>query len=806
MRGSMMGLLGMALVLATACGRTALTDSLTSGTSTTGGSPGSGTSATSGTTSGTTTSGTTTAGTGTTTAGTGTTTGTSGTTGTTGTSGTPGTICTSNAQCMSNVCGVDGTGRCCTVACPISDATCGATACNAGGACVIPAPGTACGTDSCSGDMLTKHVCSGEGDCVTNAAAPCPNNFVCQDATSCKATCTVTADCTASFFCNGGACLAQQATGACTENDDCTSGICGASGRGHCCNAPCSTTDPVCAARDCDATTGACNYPTAATVCVSESCTGNTQTDAVHCDGNGTCLLPAKITDCSPFACGATSCVTKCTDNTGCIAADFCDALNGACCSGLTAGGTLNADAIAGNDATTCCSLNGKGPCQTLTQAMSLIVAAQATNVTLNATVDGGGGDWTAVETYPIGLGLGVELVAPGVFFLDSNIVADVAIFDVDSGNASIVGSATNVVGVGMNSDDSLQTDAVSTIQVEADNTLYLANASVNGSYSVNGNFDSLAAIGLQSNASLVLGQDQSAGVTGTVQIGNALGQQSTDGWVGIVCNSDVANSLGCTVTDAILTGQSSVILQGQEGADILAYDFSSITLASSPVIGVPPAAAGFNMCPSKPDGQSLNGYAAVLVSGMSSVTIKNATVQCIAGTAFLQEASTNGTAGVPTLTIERTVIQNADVGIHASAGTTTVTKSTLNYNFIGVWQDTDFPYAVAIDLSGGGDTVICSSNVESSQKSTFPGIDVYNTNAANLKADNVAWDTAGPDYFQCDNAFASCACNNASCTTAAGGDDMDAVQGTTVLPDGGIGVLGSITTTGNTQSPNGCN
>jgi hypothetical protein len=252
--------------------------------------------------------------------------------------------------------------------------------------------------------------------------------------------------------------------------------------------------------------------------------------------------------------------------------------------------------------------------------------------------------------------------------------------------------------------------------------------------------------------------------------------------------------------------GMNSVIIQGQEGADIQASDFSNISLSSSPVIGVPPTKAGFNQCPFKPDGQSsANFLAAVWVSGKSSVSLQSATVQCIAGYAFFQQSSSTGS---PTVTIDRTVIQNTDTAIYAQAGTTAVTNSTLNYNFVGVWQDTDFNNgaAVAVDLSGGGNTVICSSNVESSQGSTFPGIDVYNTNTANLKADSVAWDTAGPDYFQCDNFFSSCVCNNATCTTTAGGDDMDAVQGTTILPDGGTGTFGSITTTMNTQATNGCN
>jgi hypothetical protein len=77
----------------------------------------------------------------------------------------------------------------------------------------------------------------------------------------------------------------------------------------------------------------------------------------------------------------------------------------------------------------------------------------------------------------------------------------------------------------------------------------------------------------------------------------------------------------------------------------------------------------------------------------------------------------------------------------------------------------------------------------------TLPGIDAYNTSRISLDADNVTWDTAGPDYFSCDRAFASCVCNLASCSTALGGDDMDAVEDSTYL--------GAITTAGNKQSGN---
>jgi hypothetical protein len=443
---------------------------------------------------------------------------------------------------------------------------------------------------------------------------------------------------------------------------------------------------------------------------------------------------------------------------------------------------------------------------------MALIGAAEATGVTLTATVDGGGGDWApAAEVYPVWLNWGVELSAPGVFFLDANVVAGRAVFEVgsdgggslDAGYASMVGTAMVPINVGMNSTDTLQTDAIGTVQIEAGNTLYIANASVNGSFSVTiggmQNFDSLGAFYVNPGASLVLGQDQSGGVTGTVQIGNTLGQQATDGYAGIDCIGDVANSVGCTVTDATLAGQSAVVIQGQEGFDLWVEDFCKMTLTSMPVLGVPPSSAGFNQCPSKPDGQTVaNFFSAVWTAGAATLSMSNGTVQCIQGTAFSLRAQ-NG--GAPTITIDNTVVQNTDLGIEATSGTATVTNSTFRYNFIGMQQSG----SGIIDLSDGGNTVICSSYVESSQDAGAPGIDVLNTSSTNLAADNVAWDTTGPDYFTCDSAYQTCSCNNASCTTSAGGDDMDAVEVAAFLPDGGSAV-GGITTTGNTQSANGCN
>jgi hypothetical protein len=469
-----------------------------------------------------------------------------------------------------------------------------------------------------------------------------------------------------------------------------------------------------------------------------------------------------------------------------------------------------------GDDSVGCCGVGSTNkPCETLTRAMALIGEAQATGVTVNATVNGAGGDWApaTIETYPVQLGWGVELSAPGVFFADvvdtvngtfRNEIFDVAVLGTGATDyASIVGGA-KPIGVGMNSTNATnsdQTGDTSAISVEANSTLYIANASVNGS-AINPNSSQTFLV--NPGATLVLGQDQSATITGTVTIGNALGQSGTNGYVGINCMSDFI-SLGCTIQDATLKGQSSVVIEGQESVDLEANDFSTVTLTSTPMIGVPPVATGFTDvkngvgCATKLDEQGHPSDAlAVLLSGPVTMTFNNGAVQCIGGAGFGLSSSGNGS---PTLSIDSTTIQNTNFGIDAQAGKATVTNTTINYNYRGVVQEPDPNVNTnngTIDLTGGGNTVVCSSNAESSRKTTSPGIDVWNISNASLAADNVAWDTTQPDYFSCDNAFANCTCNLTTCTTTAGSDDMDAVEDSTNL--------GGITTTGNTQAAVVCN
>jgi hypothetical protein len=719
--------------------------------------------------------------------------------------------CTSNTQCLTGICGIHGTGNCCLTTCDTSDATCGATDCDpVSAACVYPTSTTPCGQSgsSCVDSGIVTNACNGAGACAPNST-PCDNHYACNAAgTACLTTCSVITDCASGFYCNTGACLAQHATGPCSSDEICTSGICGVSGTGHfCCTVACSITDPICAATDCNAT-GACVYPGKTTSCGDAgSCTNGTQTAPTVCDGMGSCP-PPPVSDCTPYVCGANACLTACTTSADCITGDFCDTGKSACCSGLASNGTILVDGKTGQD-NACCGLGSNASCQTITRAMGIINDAQAQNVTINAKVNGGGGDWApATEVYPINLGWGAELNAPGVYFLDP----DAGVFTYDAGTpvesaifdvtafasdtlhyASIVGSAKSVVGVGMDSTNAFQTADISAIAIEKDQTLYIANASVNGSAS-NTNFQDIL---VQAGATLTLGQDQSAGVTGTVQVGNNLGAHATNGFQGIVCGTGV--SLGCTINDATLSGgQSSVVIQGQEVLDLNVQDFGSVTLSSAPVFGVPPKSVGFGNCPSKQDGVSGNPGVAVVAQGPTQVSLKNAKIQCITGVGVFVLSSPTNPGTNPTVTIDSSTIQNTDYALYASAGTATVTNSALQFNFLGAVQVSDGTNVGGIDLSGGGNAAICSSLNEFSggaAAAAYEGINVYNGTDAGLAADNVAWDSATPDYFSCSDptSTATCSCKATSCSATAPFDDEDAVQDSATT--------GSITQTNATQS-----
>ena len=709
--------------------------------------------------------------------------------------------CTENDDCISGSCGISGMGNCCTTACgATADPACNPTACDVlSGACIYP-EGNSCGTDSCLNNKLIASACTAAGAC-TPSPTVCPNNFACNSTgTACDTVCAATTDCASGFFCvvDAGACDAQATSGACTENDACVSNVCGIAGSGNCCTKASANTTAPCGATDCDIKSAACVYPGSSVTCGTqmESCTGSTQQNPSACDGTGSCNANPGTTDCTPFICGANACLASCTDDSSCGTGDFCDVADATCCDAL--GLTVAVDSVNGSDSTPCCGGAKTGACQTIGHAMKLIDSAQAQNITIVATVKGAGGDWAPKgEAYPIVLGWGVELSAPGVYFDDSANPANNELFDVNFysandmvGYASIAGSAASQAWIGMDTLGDQATD-LSVIQVEASNTLYIANASVNGSAN-----QATTALTVAAGGTLMLGQDQAAGVMGTVTIGNPNNAAATDGYNGIVCTT--ANSQGCTISDATLVGSSSLIIEGQEGIDIDAEDFASISLTSAPVIGVAPK-GGFDSCPGKPDVSSLIYPEAILLNGDVTMTFENGTVQCISGAGFWLQASGSD---LPTLTLQGTTIQNTELAVYASAGTATISGTTIQYNYNGVEQDTDGTNVSTIDLNGGvanGNTVICSASAESvygpGGSDDIPAVSVLNTTTQTIDASNVTWDTKSPDEFTCNAALDTCTCEVTTCTNAGGVDGMNAVYEST----------GTVTTTGNGLSNANC-
>ena len=640
-----------------------------------------------------------------------------------------------------------------------------------------------CAGSSCSGSTLSRMACDGAGACGPEGTGlACPGNLGCRADGGCRLSCGSSADCASGFVCNRAACVQPIATGTCTENDDCTSEICGIAGTGNCCGETCPTSDPICGSTACD-DDGACLSPDATFVCgPPQSCAGNTQTNAALCDGLGHCT--AGTTSCSPFICGPEACKTTCASSADCVAGAFCDLFNVTCCAGLPVGGALRVDPVLGDDAIACCGLGKAMPCATLTHAMSLVGAGPADTI-VTATVGGAAsGDWTPEgEIYPIALGWRVELKAPGIFFAGP--AAGLpgpqapAIFELtaDAGgaeSASIVGTGVNPVGIGMGQQGN-QLVAGAAISVGPGSTLYLANVSVNGSalaYS-----DAIEA----SYSTVVLGQDRSGAVTGPVQIGNDLANPLTDGYIGIEC-------YGCTLSDVPMSGTSSVVIAGQ-GYDIDAYGDddggASISLQAAPILGVAPAAVGFNTCPSKPDGVG------VLLQGAVTMSLDHATIQCMSFAGI--EVPPESLAEVRTsLTLKDTTIQNTQFALEVFAGSAVVSNSTIRYNGHGVGA------SATVDLSGGDaggrNTVVCSNRIEAAGGP--PGVSVLNQAGTTLNASNVDWDTPGPDLFSCDSSVLNCTCQIAACTDTPSADGMDAV-----VIDGG----GTIITTGNGLSSLSC-
>jgi hypothetical protein len=232
------------------------------------------------------------------------------------------------------------------------------------GACELYVSGTSCGSSVCTGNSASGQLCNGLGMCeAMNGIACAPG--LCTGG-SCTSTCTSDADCDPTTgYCNGAECKTKEALGAaCTAADECAGGICVDS---HCCNEACQgeceacdvmgsegTCSPVagaphgarpacptgsasepCAAALCNgdpaSRTSCAGYVGSSIPCRSAGCSNGTATVSAACDGHGNC--PAAVTmPCTPFACGATTCLTTCATTDDCAASYAC--VSGQCIAG----------------------------------------------------------------------------------------------------------------------------------------------------------------------------------------------------------------------------------------------------------------------------------------------------------------------------------------------------------------------------------------------------------------------------------------------------------------------------------------
>jgi hypothetical protein len=265
--------------------------------------------------------------------------------------------CVSNAQCMApQTCAGGGVANSCggtPKTCAQLGLTCGSGADGCGG------------TVNCNNGMKdgseTGVDCGGGGGCATK----CGNGTACNAGTDCTST-----------FCADGVCCGSACAGTCSA---CTAALKGAGADGTC--GPIKLgTDPDGECADQGAATcgtdgmcdgaSACRKYANGTVCVAQSCSGSTQTNASLCNGSGTCVAGG-TQSCGNFSCSGNACLNSCANDAACGANAYC---SGGSCAAKKSNGTVcggdnqctNGHCVDG----VCCDGACSGTCNACTAAL----------------------------------------------------------------------------------------------------------------------------------------------------------------------------------------------------------------------------------------------------------------------------------------------------------------------------------------------------------------------------------------------------------------------------------------------------
>jgi hypothetical protein len=580
-----------------------------------------------------------------------------------------------------------------------------------------------------AGEHTPPSGCGGDGTCVLSVPASCGVYNCDSVGKSCFTKCTVGDDspCTNGNFCKAGACSPQQGPGLpCLAPDACISGIC----QTNCCTAACGVDPTLNCQGTCD-NTGACSHPTCA--------------PGYGCSGTPVCNTScAADTDCAPgsgYTCS--------------------NPVNGSCCLPPVAGATIYVDGKLGAD-TNCCD-SASSPCMTLTHAMKLVFSAGVSGVTLsvawNATPTTQA-DWNPAtpETYPVHLGMGVTLKAPGIFFTPpAGTTPAVDVFDVfaynaaDTGRVTIEGDpAVDYVYLGIDATQSNLTTTAVAVNAGIGTAVPITLTNV----WMNAQSESL---NLGAGANVTLGPDPVIVGSGA-NTGKPL-TAVTAPKTGILCQGSATSRAtlqddpnGTAILQMDSQGQMD-ITNGQLNGVLKEVDNCDVVLTQQPVFGSP------SPCPSpKVDGEG------ILVDGSSTLSLTGAAIQCffVHGIDVGDNPSQVGTESVQ---LDSTVIQfTGKTALKVNAGTIgPVTNSSVYHCRFGVIVQ-GFGSA---DLSGGGNILACNTNQEPGGygPAGAVGVDAWNQSAAgSLNAANVNWAENPPGLWSCTDPANGTSANNCTC------------------------------------------
>jgi hypothetical protein len=453
------------------------------------------------------------------------------------------------------------------------------------------------------------------------------------------------------------------------------------------------------------------------------------------------------------------------------------------------------------------------GPCQTLTYAIGQ-TDQQNPTVTLNATIDGGGGNWGANETYPIECSQSIVLKAPGVYFTDTGGNSEVFTVWPYPGDLTIQGSAAAPVVIGSDNAGNLTSDPISIFQ---QGTLTLDNVIV---YEASGNIGIYVDVppGWTAGSPGATLHVIDLGLGGNLPNGITFG---TVGGTGIKCQGGGGVWGGAGVYDDFASAAPSLVSRGQN-VSIDAEDLSIVSLSWAPVFGWP-TDGGYSslgqgcsaQSPLDNIGIQANGDAYVEIGGAGGT----ATISCM--TAWgVTSINSNSQAYPPSVELDANIENCSSAGIYVTAGSVYVSGGSIDHNLIGIDMESDGVDIPTVTLNDGTQTnnvtVACNSNQETG--GTAPGIDVFNNSTGSLAADYVNWDhwfdpngdatvPSSTDVFLCLDT-STCACDvfdstgDAGCENSPEADGMDLVLGGSA----DAGPTGTATFTNGAASPNPCN